>query len=142
MARLPAAFICGARVTRWDPTSVTVRVRTRWINKNPFGSMYFAVQAMAAELSTGALVMQAIRDCGVPISMLVTGLRAEYLKKATGHISFTCDDGDMINQQMAEVRKGVPLTFEMVSRGIDGAGDVVSIHTFTWSLKAKHPLNR
>jgi hypothetical protein len=29
----------------------------RWINQNPFNSMYFAVQAMAAELATGALVM-------------------------------------------------------------------------------------
>ena len=32
-------------------------VKHRWINQNPFNSMYFAVQAMAAELSTGALVM-------------------------------------------------------------------------------------
>jgi hypothetical protein len=28
---------------------------------NPFNSMYFAVQAMAAELSTGALVMYQIQ---------------------------------------------------------------------------------
>jgi hypothetical protein len=34
-----------------------VSVKHRWINQNPFNSMYFAVQAMAAELATGALVM-------------------------------------------------------------------------------------
>jgi hypothetical protein len=34
------------------------------INQNPFNSMYFAVQAMAAELSTGALVMYQIQKSG------------------------------------------------------------------------------
>jgi len=36
-------------------------VKHRWLNQNPFNSMYFAVQAMAAELTTGALVMYQIK---------------------------------------------------------------------------------
>jgi hypothetical protein len=35
----------------WEGCVATVK--HRWINQNPFNSMYFAVQAMAAELSTG-----------------------------------------------------------------------------------------
>ena len=59
--KLPAAFWCGVRVKNLNNDACEVAVRHRWINQNPFNSMYFAVQAMAAELSTGALVMQSIQ---------------------------------------------------------------------------------
>ena len=42
--------------------------------------MYFAVQAMAAELSTGTLVFLHLDQS--KMSVIVTGLKAEYLKKA------------------------------------------------------------
>jgi hypothetical protein len=44
------------RVATIDENNVWY-LKHRWINQNPFNSMYFAVQAMAAELATGALVM-------------------------------------------------------------------------------------
>jgi hypothetical protein len=59
--KLPAAFICGVRVKKLDEKECVATVKHRWINQNPFNSMYFAVQAMAAELSTGALVMYQIQ---------------------------------------------------------------------------------
>jgi hypothetical protein len=52
---LPSAFIVGVACV--DEKQCVVSVKHRWINQNPFNSMYFAVQAMAAELATGALVM-------------------------------------------------------------------------------------
>ncbi|MFN3640594.1 MAG: DUF4442 domain-containing protein, partial [Flavobacterium sp.] len=54
--KLPSAFWCGVRVKRISEKECVVTVKHRWFNQNPFKSMYFAVQAMAAELSTGALV--------------------------------------------------------------------------------------
>jgi hypothetical protein len=42
--------------------------------------MYFAVQAMAAELSTGALVMYQIQKSGKKISMLVANNRKLHKK--------------------------------------------------------------
>ena len=59
--KLPSAFICGVRAKQLEATKCVVSVKHRWINQNPFNSMYFAVQAMAAELSTGALVMYQIK---------------------------------------------------------------------------------
>ena len=66
--KLPSAFICGVRVKTIDATECIVSVKHRWINQNPFQSMYFAVQAMGAELSTGALVMYHIQKSGRKIS--------------------------------------------------------------------------
>jgi hypothetical protein len=48
--------------------------------------MYFAVQAMAAELSTGLLMYQ-IQKSGKKISMLVANNKGVLLK-ATGRITF------------------------------------------------------
>lgn len=59
--KLPSAFWCGVRVKALNNSSSTVTVTHRWFNQNPFNSMYFAVQAMAAELSTGVLVMNQIK---------------------------------------------------------------------------------
>ncbi len=55
MFKLPSAWLCGVRVEKIDANHCETRVKHRWINQNPFNSLYFAVQAMAAELSTGAL---------------------------------------------------------------------------------------
>jgi hypothetical protein len=55
--------------------------------------MYFAVQAMAAELSTGALVMFQIKS-GEKITLVAT-IKA-ISQRATGRITFVCKDGHLI----------------------------------------------
>ena len=64
MFKLPAAFFTGVRAKFIDDSKCTVTVKHRWINQNPFRSMFWAVQGIAAELTTGALVMQKIRQSG------------------------------------------------------------------------------
>ena len=49
--KLPSAYWSGVRVKSINHTTCIVTVKHKWFNQNPFNSMYFAVQAMAAELS-------------------------------------------------------------------------------------------
>ena len=67
--KLPSAYICGVRTKYIDNEKCVVTVKHRWINQNPFNSMFWAVQGMAAEFSTGALVIAKIKDSGKRISM-------------------------------------------------------------------------
>ena len=69
--KLPAAWWCGVRLKRITENTAEVSVTHRWINQNPFNSMFWAVQGMAAELSTGAMVIDQIKQSGQSISMLV-----------------------------------------------------------------------
>ena len=140
MLKLPAAFLCGVRVRSIENDSAVTSAPTKWISKNPFGSMYFAVQAMAAELSTGILVMRHIRQAGLPFSMLVTQLQAEYLKRATGKVQFYCKQGDLVMTAVQDSINGEPQLVELLSEGKDTSGEVVSRHRITWSIKAKQPL--
>ncbi|MFV8358325.1 DUF4442 domain-containing protein, partial [Flavobacterium sp. XS1P32] len=115
-----------------------VSVKHRWINQNPFNSMYFAVQAMAAELATGALVMFQIQKSGRKISMLVANNKGNFSKKATGRITFTCNDGHLIEKAIQEtLATGEGQTFWMKSIGTDEKGIQVSEMDFEWSVRAK-----
>ena len=60
--------------------------------------MFWAVQGMAAELSTGVLVISQIRETGERISMLVASNKAVFTKKARGKITFICEDGYLIKK--------------------------------------------
>lgn len=136
--KLPSAFICGVRVKEINDTACLVTVRHRWINQNPFNSMYFAVQAMAAELSTGALVMRQIDKSGKKISMLVANNKGNFSKKATGRIKFSCNEGYKIEEAIRNtIATGEGQTFWMKSIGTDEKGVQVSEMDFEWSVRIK-----
>ena len=136
--KLPSAFWCGVRVKSITDQSCTVTVKHRWINQNPFNSMYFAVQAMAAELSTGALVISQIKNSKKNISMLVANNNSNFTKKATGRIQFTCNDGHLINNAIqATIATGEGQTFWMKSIGTNEKGEQVSEMNFEWSIRLK-----
>lgn len=136
--KLPSAFWSGVRVKVIEDTKCVASVKHRWFNQNPFNSMYFAVQAMAAELTTGALVMKQIKDSGRSISMLVANNKGTFTKKATGRITFTCTDGHLITEAIKNtIATGEGQTFWMKSIGTDEKGDQVSIMEFEWTIRVK-----
>lgn len=138
LAKLPLAWFAGLRVRHFDGARCEVVVPRGWRTQNPFRSTYFAAQSMAAELSTGTLAMAALQDAGVPVSMLVTGMHAEFGKKATGDATFTCADGAAIQSAVAEaVRTGEGVTVDALSVGTLADGAEVGRFTFTWSFKRK-----
>ncbi len=137
--KLPSAYLCGVRTQYIDSTKCVVTVKHKWINQNPFKSMFWAVQGMAAEFSTGALMMVKIKASGKPISMLVTNNKASFTKKATGKITFTCNDGELVNQAIKEaISTGEGQTLTMISTGINEQGVEVSTFNFEWSIKLKN----
>ena len=69
--KLPAAWLTGVRVTSINDDKCEVKVRFRWINQNPYRSMFWAVQGMAAELTTGMLLTKCIEESKTNISMLL-----------------------------------------------------------------------
>ncbi len=136
--KLPSAFWSGVRVKVIEDTTCVATVKHRWFNQNPFNSMYFAVQAMAAELTTGALMMKQIKESGKSISMLVANNKGTFTKKATGRITFTCNDGHLITEAIKNtIATGEGQTLWMKSIGTDEKGDQVSVMEFEWTIRIK-----
>ncbi|WP_109300342.1 DUF4442 domain-containing protein [Aquimarina sp. AU474] len=139
LLKLPSAWICGVRVKSIDRNSCVVTVKHRWMNQNPFKSMFWAVQGMAAELTTGALVTGYIRNSGKNISMLVANNNATFTKKATGRITFKCNDGELVKKAIEKtIETGEGQTVWMKSIGTNAEGIEVSTFNFEWTLKVKN----
>lgn len=138
MLKLPAAYFTGVRTTYLDENKCTVRVKHRWVNQNPFKSMFWAVQGMAAELTTGALMMLKIRKSGKRISMLVANNNASFVKKAIGKITFECHEGHLIDEAINKaISTGEGQTIWLHANGVDETGDEVSLFNFEWTIKVK-----
>ena len=136
--KLPSAWWCGVRLKFMDETRAIASVKHRWANQNPFNSMFWAVQGMAAELATGAMVSHQIRESGKKISMLVQNNTANFSKKATGRITFTCEDGHLIKDALTKtIATGEGQTIWMKSVGVNTDGVVVSTFKFEWTLRLK-----
>lgn len=136
--KLPAAYFTGVRTKHLDDTTCVVSVKHRWINQNPFNSMFWAVQGMAAELTTGALVMTKVRSSGKKISMLVANNNATFTKKATGRITFKCEEGHKVDEAITKaIETGEGQTVWLNANGVNKQGIEVSSFNFEWSLKVK-----
>lgn len=136
--KLPSAFWSGVRVKSITEEKCVATVKHRWFNQNPFNSMYFAVQAMAAEFTTGALMMLQIKQSGKNISMLVANNKSSFTKKATGRITFTCSQGILIKetiQKAIDTMEGQ--TVWLTSIGINEDGVQVSEMQFEWTIKVR-----
>jgi hypothetical protein len=138
LTKLPSSWLCGVRLKHIDDTSCVTTATHKWINQNPFRSMYFAVQAMAAELSTGAIVMKAINESNLKISMLVAENTSAFHKKATGRIKFTCLDGELVKTSVKKcATEPEGQKFWMTSIARNENGDMVSEFKFLWTLRKK-----
>lgn len=136
--KLPSVWWTGVRVKRINQDACEVCVRHQWINQNPFNSLFWAVQGMAAELATGVLLMQAIAECKRNISMLVLNNKATFSKKGTGRVTFLCTQGEQVSERIKQaVETGEPQKVWLESKGIDEAGDEVSTFYFEWTLLVK-----
>ena len=135
---LPMAFLSGLKIRTFDENKAVVTLPYSYLTKNPFRSIYFACQAMAAEFSSAVICLQTIEKYETDLSLLVVGLEAGFVKKATGLISFTCqkpDQQDELLDQCISQNSAQEITFTSIGRDKDGE-KVAEFH-ITWSFKPR-----
>jgi hypothetical protein len=138
LRKLPAAYFCGVRIRSLDSDQCEIKITLNWFNKNPFKSMFWAAQGMAAELTTGLMITDKIKKSGYDISMLLISNKANYFKKATGTIIFNCNQGNKIDHTIEKlIALKIPQTIVLSSTGINKQNVTVSKFTFEWSLKIR-----
>ena len=137
-AKLPLGLFAGLRVDELTGQQCVVSLPYGWRSQNPFRSIYFAAQSMAAELSTGSLAMLACKSSPASVAMLITHMEAEFIKKANQRTSFSCAQGADIFDAVAQtVADGEPRQITVDSTGTMPDGTIVSQFRFTWSFKKR-----
>ncbi len=138
LRKLPAAFFSGLRMNQCNEQNCTVSIPYRWFTQNPFRSTYFACLAMAAEMSTGALVMAQIYKRNPSASMLITAMESVYHKKATGRTRFICVEGNEIKAAINEAYNSLASqSIKVESKGYNEKKELIAEFWFTWSFKVK-----
>ena len=137
--KIPIAWVAGLRLKLFSEDKCEISVKlSRW-SQNPFRSMFWAVQGMAAEFTTGFMCMDKVQKSGKRISMLVLEQNGKFTKKAVGKITFVCDEGYKIDEVIQQaVQTGVGQTLKLYSRGFDEKGDQVAEFWFLWTFKVKN----
>ena len=136
--KIPSLWWSGVRVTQLDDHVAEVSVKHSWVNQNPFNSIFWAVQGMAAELSTAIFLMAIIKKSRQSVSMLVLNNKAVFKKKAKGLVKFHCRQGELASKMVSKaINTGEAVTINLKSMGTDTTGDVVSEFEFKWSVKKK-----
>ena len=135
--KLPAAWLTGVRILSISDAKCEVKVRFKWINQNPYRSMFWAVQGMAAELTTGMLLTKSIQESNTNISMLLVGNKSNFYKKAVGKIKFICDQGETAKELIDLTKKNITHKAWLKAKGFDETGDMVSEFDFEWSCKKR-----
>jgi len=138
LTKLPLVYFTGIRIVALSEQSCTTTASYKWLNQNPFRSMYFAVMQMAAELSTGVLSMANIFEQHPAVSMLVVKTEGVYHKKAIGKVSFTCNDGKMVSEVIEQTKKtGERCSVKCYSVATNAEGETIAEFWITWSFKRR-----
>ena len=127
--KLPAAWLTGVRISSISDTKCEVKVRFKWINQNPYRSMFWAVQGMAAELTTGMLLTKSIQESNTNISMLLIGNKSNFYKKAVGRIKFICEQGETAKELINLTKKNITHKAWLKAKGFDETGDIAVSYT-------------
>jgi len=135
--KLPSAWFMGIRVRSCDLEQCVVELPFGWRSQNPFRSTYFAAQCAAGELSTGLLALAHLQE-KPRVSMLVTHIDADFFKKASETLIFTCKDGNafqIVIQKALET--GEAQIFQAKSIATLPDGQEAARVSITWSFKSK-----
>src|SRR5262245_8406893 len=135
---LPLAACAGLSLRRLDEAGCTVGLPGGWRTQNPFRSTYFAAQAMAAEMSTGAPAMVLVRAAPASVSMILRGLEAAFTKRIQGPSLFTFDDIAGLAaavDRAAASGESESYVGRSVGRGPDG--EPAAEFRVTWSFKRR-----
>jgi hypothetical protein len=115
LTRIPLLFYVRPSVVEQTARRVVIRIPLNRRTRNHQGSMYFAALAIGADCSAGLLAVQLIAQQTKNISFIFKDFNAEFYRRATADVYFSCDQGEAIaelveNAGASEQRFELPLT--------------------------------
>jgi hypothetical protein len=96
LTKIPLLFYVRPSVVEKSDERVVIKIPLTRRSKNHHGSMYFAALAMGADCSVGLLAVELINQQKEKISFIFKDFNAEFYRRATADVFFSCDQGNEI----------------------------------------------
>lgn len=91
--KMPLLALSRARIRSLDLQHAVSDLPFALTNRNPFGSMYFAAQLMAAEMACGSLILLHNENHAQNFSPIVKHIDVVFQRAAYGKVTFECHEG-------------------------------------------------
>ena len=134
--KLPSAFWCGVRVKSIEANRCVVTVKHRWMNQNPFNSMYFGALAIGADIAAGIHTFYYAEKSNQKISFSFKDMKADFLKRAESDITFVSHGGNIIQSMLTDSKiSGVRQNNHVMVLAYDDNQEIVAEFLMGVSLK-------
>lgn len=136
--RMPLLALSRARLIELELNAATSVLPFALTNRNPFGSMYFAAQLMAAELACGGLVLLHDANHEHNFSPIVKHIDVEFMRAGFDDITYHCDQGvkaARLLERAMRTKDRVEETFNI--EGSTPKDGVITRVSIVWSARFK-----
>jgi hypothetical protein len=120
LTKIPLLFYVRPSVVEKSDERVVIRIPLGRKSKNHHGSMYFAALAMGADCAVGLLAVELINRQEESISFIFKEFNAEFYRRATGDVFFSCDQGN----EIAELVKQATSSMQRVEMPLNAIATV------------------
>jgi len=94
LLKVPSVLWAGVKVDLLDHSSCKVKITRNWRNRNPFNGVYFANILTAAEMSSGLMVFdemkQAEEVAGIKLVAVVQHMTSHFTRPVKGEATVCC----------------------------------------------------
>lgn len=90
--KIPLLAFCFPKVKELSETKSIIKIRLGYKTRNHLRSMYFGALAIGAELSVALTAVDQIQKSKKHIDFIFKDFKAEFLKRADGHVLFICEE--------------------------------------------------
>ncbi len=98
LTRIPLLYYVRPSVVEQTDRRVVIRIPLNRRTRNHHGSMYFAALAMGADVAVGLLAVKLIGQQDKKVSFIFKDFNAEFYRRATADVYFSCDQGEQISE--------------------------------------------
>lgn len=112
LLKVPLINYVRPSVVRLNDDECVVKIPLGYRTRNHLKSMYFGTLAIGADCAGGLLAFHHVRKAKAAVSIVFKNFRADFHKRPTSAVHFSCKDGARIQKQVRETVKAKKRTNE------------------------------
>lgn len=135
--KIPLIAYVRPKVVHVDDERVEVLIPLRRKTKNHLGSMYFGALMIGADLAAGYYAARLIFREKEKIDFVFKSSSARFLKRPTGDVIFSCDQGALIRSLVARAKDSMERVDAEIPVIASVQNEIVAEMTLVLSLKKR-----